>query len=94
MSVPTNTGSRAVQLGRAAPAPQGETEPEWARDRALKPGDRVRLTDDGRAAGLRPKTTTGVVAGIYALSADYVDVRLDGRKFAGTWAARFWERAE
>lgn len=65
--------------------------PAWAPGCRFRPGQRVRLSAAGVAAGLKPRSRTGTVAAVYALSRDYVGVRVDGQKRVGTWAADFWE---
>lgn len=65
--------------------------PAWVDRLRLRPGMRVRLSAAGRAAGLKPRKSTGTVTEVYALSSEYIGVRLDGQKREGCWASVFWE---
>jgi len=60
---------------------------------ALRRGMRVRVSAERLAAGLKPRASTGVVTIVGPLNAEYIGVRLDGRKRSGFWASRFWEPA-
>lgn len=63
----------------------------------MKPGDRVQLSEAGRAAGLTPKAGIRTVVAVSDAGgcggAPGVDVRLDGQTHASWWASDFWEPA-